>query len=282
MAANFSQAEPITGVSNPLASASGGLVSVNLCVDQMLLRFAERDQITSVTYFADNPLMSPLALQAQGLHRNHGLVEEIIPLQPRLVLAGEYGAREAIELLLALGYPVVRVPLPQKLADIDAHLARMAEILDSPPALLSFSQHWQVRKAQLQAENRRTPNSAKPSALMLGPNHIAPGGGTLEDELLTLAGFQNWAVQQGIQGFASVNLEKLVLNPPDLLIVDQVAAEHFSVAHEVLQHPALARAMQKGDLAALPGNLSVCPAPNINALISTLIELRLGLKRNVS
>ncbi|MDN3637390.1 ABC transporter substrate-binding protein [Simiduia curdlanivorans] len=279
MVAARSHAE--SGSSLP-ASSSGGLVSVNLCVDQMLLRFAGRDQIASVTYFADNPLMSPLALQAQGLHRNHGLVEEIIPLKPRLVLAGEYGAREAVELLLALGYPVLRVPLPQKLADIDAHLARMAEILNNPPALVEFSSQWQARKLQLEADNRLTPVSAKPSALMLGPNHIAPGNGTLEDELLSLAGFHNWAVQQGIQGFASIDLEKLVLNPPDLLIVDQVAAKHFSVAHEVLRHPALARAMKGGALAALPGNLTVCPAPNINALMSALIELRLGLARDVS
>lgn len=247
----------------------------------MLLRFAARDQIASVTYFADNPLMSPLAQQVQGLHRNHGLVEEIIPLQPRLILAGEYGAREAIELLLALGYQVVRVPLPQKLADIDLHLARMSELLGRPAALDQYVQVWQARKAQLQAESQQLSSPDKPVALMLGPNNISPGAGTLEDELLTLAGFQNWAVLQGIKGFAGVNLEKLVISPPDLLIVDQIPAQHFSVAHEVLQHPALARAMQNGQLASLPGNLSVCPAPNINALMTALIDLRLSLVKEV-
>lgn len=251
------------------------LASINLCVDQMLLRFAAREDIASVTYFAGNPLMSPQADLAAGLHRNHGLVEEIIPLAPDLVLAGQYGAREAAELLTHLGYRVERVPLPTSLADIDQHLLRMAELLGHPPALLAHRQAWLARKAAQEAANSAIAEAERPRALMLGPNHIAPGAGTLEHELLTLAGFRNWAADQ--QGFATVNLEQLVLQPPDLLIVDRLASHQFSLAHEVLAHPALTVAMQGGQLGSLPGNLSVCPAPHINALLTALLALRAQL-----
>ena len=254
--------------------APSGIASINLCVDQMLLRFAERGQISSLTYFADNPLMSPYADQAKGLHLNHGLVEELIPLAPRLILVGDYGAREAAELLTSLGFQIVRVPLPQNLAGIETHLTLMGELLGEPPALTAYAEQWQRRQAQLRQDNLAVTALKKPTVLMLGPNYIAPGIGTLEDELLNLAGFQNWAASQQLEGFATVNLEKLVQQPPDLLIVNHVAANQFSLAHEVLRHPALARALEGGRLASLPSNLSVCPAPNIDALISALVSLR--------
>ncbi|AFV00026.1 ABC transporter substrate-binding protein [Simiduia agarivorans] len=266
-----------TSIGSVAEAPAQRLVSLNLCVDQMLLRFAPRERIASVTYFADNPLMSPLAGQAAGLHKNHGLVEEVIPLGPDLVLAGEYGAREAAELLQALGFSLQRIPLPYALDDIEGHLDRMAVILGNPPALLEHKARWQARKTRLQAAAAALPESEKPTALMLGPNHVAPGAGTLEHEMLTLAGFRNWAALAGKQGFASISLERLVIDPPDVLIVDRVAAGHFSLAHEVLSHPALDAALAQGRLASLPGNLSVCPAPNINELITVLVDLRQSL-----
>ncbi|UTA48496.1 ABC transporter substrate-binding protein [Simiduia sp. 21SJ11W-1] len=249
-----------------------GIASINLCVDQMLLRFADHRQIASVTYFAANSLMSPHAAAARGLHLNHGLVEEIVPLKPDVVLAGEYGAREAATLLTHLGFQVERVPLPSGLKDIDNHLVRMAELLGKPQALVAHRKAWLERLAEARQANAQVAPGARPVALMLGPNHIAPGAGTLESDLLELAGFQNWAGNK--KGFATVDLEQLVERPPDLLIVDNVARTHFSLAHEVLEHPALQVAMARGRLGSLPGNLSVCPAPHINELLSALQALR--------
>lgn len=248
---------------------AGGIASVNLCLDQMLLQFAPRAQIASLTWFADNPLMSPMADRARGLPTNHGLVEEIVPLAPDLVLAGEYGAREAVDLLRQLGYRVEQMPLPYQLADIETHLLRMGELLGQPPALAAYRSQWQARQQRLGQWQAGLSEADKPRALMLGPNFVAPGQGTLEHELLALAGFRNWAA--GEQGFAGVALEQLALDPPDLLIVDRVADRHFSLAHEVLRHPALGQLASR--LASLPGPLTVCPAPNINGLLDALLAL---------
>lgn len=253
------------------------LVSLNLCIDQMLLRFAPREQIASLTYFAGKPQMSPLAAQAQGIAQNHGLVEEVIPLAPTRVLVGEYGAREAAQLLQNLGYQVERVPLPYALDDIEAHLNRFAQLLNQPPALVAYREQWQTRRDALEQQAAATSERQKPWALMLGPNNVAPAKATLEHQLLTLAGFRNWAARSGKQGFINISLEQLVMDPPDLVIVDRVAAENFSLAHEVLRHPALAAALARGRVASLPGNLTVCPAPNINQLLSALVELRQAL-----
>ena len=77
----------------PLASladlpAPQRVVSVNLCADLLLLALLPRDRIVSLSPYAADAAMSPLAAQASGIAINHAQVEEIIGMRPDLVLAG--------------------------------------------------------------------------------------------------------------------------------------------------------------------------------------------------
>lgn len=252
------------------------LVSLNLCLDQMLLRFAAPQRIASLTHFAANSQMSPLADRAKGIHLNHGLAEEIIPLAPDLILVGEYGAREAAQLLQTLNFRVKKIPLPRQLGDIETHLLAMAELLGASTEAYRYVAQWRELRQQLQLEQQTMP-APQPVALMLGPNNVVPGANTLEHEMLTLAGMRNWAAERGLESFASVDIEQIIADPPQLLIVDRVAERNFSRAHEVLRHPALQAAMRDGVVASLPANLSICPAPHINQLLLALVQLRQSL-----
>ncbi|MCB1809381.1 MAG: ABC transporter substrate-binding protein, partial [Candidatus Competibacteraceae bacterium] len=75
------------------------IVSLNLCTDQWLLLLAERNRIASLTWLSADPEESPLAAEAQGIVLNYGQAEDIIPLQPDLILAGTYTARFTVDLL---------------------------------------------------------------------------------------------------------------------------------------------------------------------------------------
>src|SRR4029453_1275136 len=66
------------------------VVSLNLCVDELLLRLADPRNLASATWLARDPANSNVAELAQSIPVNHGLVEEIIPLNPDLVIAGIY------------------------------------------------------------------------------------------------------------------------------------------------------------------------------------------------
>ena len=80
------------------------VVSINLCTDQLLLLIAQRSQIASVSYLARDPMISHLADQAQGIPINHGLAEEILPLEPDLVLVSSHTIRPTVALLQKLFY----------------------------------------------------------------------------------------------------------------------------------------------------------------------------------
>ena len=82
-------------------------VSMNLCTDQLVLLIAKRSRIASVSYLARGPLFSHLANRAQDIPINHGLAEEILPLEPDLVLVGSHTIRPTTVLLRKLGIKVL-------------------------------------------------------------------------------------------------------------------------------------------------------------------------------
>src|SRR5262245_36777292 len=64
------------------------IVSINSCVDEMVLRLAERRNVASVTWLSLNPESSNVSDLARGIPINHGLTEEILPMAPDIVIAG--------------------------------------------------------------------------------------------------------------------------------------------------------------------------------------------------
>src|SRR5690554_3799563 len=93
-----------------LAAAPERIVSLNLCVDQYLLALADRDQIAALTQFARDPEVSAAAAHAEGFHQIRGAAEEVVQLNPDLVLGGSLTRRDTRNLLRRMGYRVVDVP----------------------------------------------------------------------------------------------------------------------------------------------------------------------------
>jgi iron complex transport system substrate-binding protein len=63
------------------------VVSINLCVDELVLRLADRRNIASISWLARDPDNSNVADMAREVPIIHGLAEEIFPLDPDLVIA---------------------------------------------------------------------------------------------------------------------------------------------------------------------------------------------------
>ncbi|MFM2128529.1 MAG: hypothetical protein RL477_75, partial [Pseudomonadota bacterium] len=82
------------------------IVSINLCTDQLAMLLVPAERIVSLSFLAADPASSAMAELGARFHLNHGLAEEILPLDPDIVLAGPHGAGAAIALLRRLGRPV--------------------------------------------------------------------------------------------------------------------------------------------------------------------------------
>ena len=105
------------------------IVSLNMCVDELVLRLADPQSIASVTWLSRDPTNSNVAALAARIPINHGLAEEIIPLKPDLVIAGVYTARTAVAMLKRVGIPVAEIDVPESLDDVRRQIREVAALV---------------------------------------------------------------------------------------------------------------------------------------------------------
>lgn len=251
------------------------VVSLNMCLDPLLLQLLPPERLVSLTYLSGQSQLSAISdqvrelVQARGLLLNHGLAEELVPLAPDLILAGEFGATDAVALLQQQGYRVEKLGLPQGLADIASHLRQLGSLLGEEERAEAMASQLEQKLAQM--DYRELPESSRPRALWYAPNGFVTGRFTLEDELMQRAGYRNLAAEQGLQGFVQLDLEALLTLAPEVLIVEAGYVESFSLAREYLHHPALVRNSRKLEL---PAALSVCAVPQVAEALASLVNAR--------
>ncbi len=201
----------------------------------MLFELADPAQITSVTSLSKDEKYSHYSELAQHIQINRGLAEEIIILEPDLVLAGSYTATGTTALLRQLGY---RVMTFQPALDIDEfrnsflRLATVIGAIDKANQLLT-----QMDKDI--AEIMKPETTLWPRAIIYQPNGFSPGFQSLANEMLNIAGITNLAVEFNIEGGGFVPLEQLVVAKPDVIILPGRIERFPALSNIVLTHPVL-------------------------------------------
>ncbi|MFQ5935624.1 MAG: ABC transporter substrate-binding protein [Acidiferrobacterales bacterium] len=214
------------------------IVSLNLCTDSMLLELADREHIASITYLSLSPEVSYLVDKARGLHVNHGLAEEVIPLVPDLVLAGRVTTRPTTALLQRLGYKVLVFDPVDSLPTLRANLRRVAEAIGEMARAerLIASMDARIRRVRADAASYR------PLAVVFRADGFTVGRRSLINDILVAAGLRNLSAELGTESVGYLPLESLVMAGPQLIIFGSFKPRYPSLAHELLGHRAL-RAM---------------------------------------
>src|ERR1700733_14105217 len=110
----------IMGIPTAPLNAAGmpkRIVSLNLCTDELVLRLADHSNIASVTWLSKDPISANAVDLAADVPVNHGLAEEVIPLDPDLIVAGTFTARTAVAMLKQTGFPVTEFGGARNVAD---------------------------------------------------------------------------------------------------------------------------------------------------------------------
>lgn len=254
------------------------IASLNLCTDLMLLELVDPRRIASLSYWAADPDLSYLADRTSGLHLNQGLVEQILPQRPDLVLAGQFSDVRVIGLLRRLGYRVEVMDVPLTLDRMREHILAFGELVGEAAAASALADEIEQALARLSATSRQLQDGdvGAPLAVIYGPQGVSPGKGTLMDDLLALAGYRNLASEVGVVSYGTLALERLVMAQPDLLIVDDLSTNRDSVAHQALRHPVLAKLFSGDRVVELPPRLTACVGPAAVEVVDRLLAHRLA------
>jgi len=241
------------------------IVSMNLCTDELVLRLADLRNIASITWLSRGRLSNVAAL-AEQVPVNHGLAEEIIPLNPDLVLAGKYTTRTAVGLLKRAEVPLVEFDVPRSIAETRRQYLDVGDLLGAREKGERIVADIDERLAKLAAD---VP-SARPRAIVLNPNGITVGPGTLADEVMTRAGLENVAARLNSDNYGQAPLETIVTQGVDILIVSASRDGPPALATEVLKHPVIARIADRTRIVVMPTHLWACGGPSLVEAVKLL------------
>ncbi|WP_106754357.1 ABC transporter substrate-binding protein [Pannonibacter carbonis] len=235
------------------------VVSMNLCTDQLALLIARPGQLVSVSRLAaraDMAVVSDLVTPEMAI--NHGLAEEIIRLEPDLVLAGIYTTRATVQLLKRLGTRVEEFTPEASFEDLKANIRRMADLLGN-------KDRGEALVAAFETELAKTPSrwsaGEAPVVGSYATNTYSAGAGTLENQIVRAAGLRHLGEEMGINGSRRVPLERLLLADPDYVMISPRFVNNPSRAAEILRHPALDLRFPDERRIAADVRYSICGAP---------------------
>jgi len=255
-------------LASPAFAKPQRVVSINMCMDELVLRLADRDAIASVTWLSQDPRNANMAEAAKGLPANNGLAEEALSFHPDLVLAGPFTERSTIALLGQVGAPVVEFGVPETFDDVRRQIREVAAVLGEPERGEALVADVDRRLARISVDANPSPLKA----IILRPNGFTVGPGSLVDEILRRAGMTNLAARLDVGAYQQIPLERLALLDADVLIVDSEGFEAPSLATEALSHPIVAALSRRMKVVALPSRLWTCAGPALVDAVQRLAE----------
>jgi len=187
-----------------------------------------------------------------GLPVHDGSLEQILELEPKLLITGEYNAVLLRKRLQQLGKTVEVLPLPDSISTIQNYQRAFLSIIQAEV------------KIDTHAFQTQFPSKQK-SLLLLGANGIGTGKNTLENDLLIKAGWDNYIEHDG---YINLDLEAVVANPPDAIYWSAPASN--SLANLFAGHPAIRSITNDARLSADAHWRWQCPGPWSLDLIKSL------------
>lgn len=232
---------PEGNVQTTVASSPQRIVSLSLCADDLLLDLVPDARIAAVSYLAADARYSRHAQRASTLRLHHGFAEQIVALQPDLVLAAEYEQGRVTTLLQQLGYPVHVLATPTQLADVAGAVRALAVRLGVEREAEVKLQHWQQSLQRYNpSETKQTEDAAStPLAISLAPNAYTPGQQSIKNELLRWTGYRTASDVLGLPFDQALSLEQIVLLAPARIFLEEQQGNRAALAYQLLEHPAL-------------------------------------------
>jgi iron complex transport system substrate-binding protein len=257
--------------STAVASVPERIVSTHLCADQLLLLLEVKEKIVSLSYFSSDPNFSNFSSEAIGFHKNHGLVEELLPFNPDLVITGEYSARPTTAMLKRIGIPVIQLPVSNNFNEIVLNIRRVAAAVGKQ----SLGEEL-IEKFIIELNKVSTFQERKPVAVLYWPNGYTPGNNSLAAEVLRYAGFRSLGQKYGTSSAGYMALERLVLSQPDIVVIPQRGSA--SLAGDVPHHRALRLMFNQGRLVKVSDRLWTCGGPAVIEALQILRHIRKAIR----
>ena len=250
------------------AAAPLRIVSINPCVDAILMHIANPAQIAGISHYSKDQRASSISVsQAARFTATSGTAEEVVALAPTLVIAGAHVAPATIAALKRMNIALLQLGVPETIAQSRNQISQIA-------AVIGYPARGDRLNARIDAAVSAGHVAGPPvPALIWQGGGLVPGNDTLASELLRTAGLHNLSHDYGLKNWDVLPLEYLVARAPRVL---------FSVGEargqdRMLGHPALKRLAGHIAIRPYPERLLRCGGPTIIDAVGALASVRRSL-----
>ena len=252
------------------------IVSINLCTDELLFQLVEPERVAAVTKFSADSEVSTVASRIQGIKRVQGGIEAVQACGPDLLLGGRFNNKETLRFFERSGIPVLIFDIPKNFEDIYADIRKLSAAVGEPEKGNAIIRSMQVElKALKIGDSHFLPKNdcpRKTRAFFFQSGGYVPGAGTFENAIMEAAGLENLAATLGIRDYGSLSLEKLIEMKPDVLIYASDQKKRPTVRGEVLEHPAIRKALPRVKTVTLPSAILNCGSPASVEAVRILVK----------
>ena len=244
------------------------IASINLCMDQLLLAVADREDIAGLSPFARDGRRSWAAGHAEGLPILSGTAEEILVLRPSHVLSMTFMKRETRDMIRSQGIPVVAFDLADTIAQSREQILAVADLAGRPERGRAAAAALDGALARLRA----AAPSQRLRVLPLSRRGWVAGRRSLVADLLAQAGLDNAAGDAGLEAGGFLSLERIVALRPDAILVTAAEERAEDQGRAMLLHPALTALFPPERRIVVPEALTVCGGPMLVEAMDRLAD----------
>ncbi len=221
------------------------IASLTISTDNILLGLVKPERIVCANVLIDDPVSSNVVELAKNIPNKvrHPKVEEILAMEPDLVVASDWGDIGYVESLRNMGIKVVVVKGPKSLQDVRDNIGLIAKAVGEPQRGSRLIAMMDEKLQEIKAKVDRIPQSEQKRVLLISLMNNYGGKDCIYDEACQLAGATNCLSEYGLKRGDKLTKEMMVQMDPDIIFLPTYTAHGTfdlqSFRDKYLKDPAL-------------------------------------------
>ena len=197
------------------------IVTLSMSTDETMLGLVEPERMAAVNSLLDDPVSSNITGLAKAIPQRIGdpTVEEIMALQPDLVVVPDWGDLTMVPSLREAGLRVVVCKGARNLAEIRETITLLAAAAGVPERGARLQEMMDAKLAEIQEKVAKIPQNERKRVVLISLMGGYGGLGSSFDEACRYAGVINGRAELGIRDFQVMTKEQLVQIDPDILFL---------------------------------------------------------------
>lgn len=197
------------------------IVSLTTSTDNILLGLVKPERVVCANVLVDDPVSSNIVELGRNIPNKvrHPKVEEILAMEPDLVIAADWGDISYVESLRNMGINVVVVKGAKNVQEIRDNIRLIAAAVGEPQRGERLVAMMDDRLAEIKTRVDKIPPEQRKRVLLISLMNNYGGKNCIYDDACTLAGVTNCLSEYGLQRGDKLTKEMMVQMDPDIIFL---------------------------------------------------------------